>query len=126
MPQGPKPLCLIHFRGVPFSNFQPLLLPLFLSLITWQVLVRLWTSEGPRVNLPALPRRAGTAQTAVAAAAGARGAPTGGGRRGAPLAAAAATVPARPRTGGGDPPGQGRARPGVLVTIGGRLENLQG
>ena len=89
-------------------------------------LTRLRTSEGPRENLPALPRLAGTAQTAAAAAAAAPGAPTGGGRRGAPLAAAAATVPARPRTGGGDPPGQGRARPGVLVTIGGRLDNLQG
>ena len=31
LPQGQKPLCLIHFWGVPFSNFQPLLPRSFLS-----------------------------------------------------------------------------------------------
>ena len=29
MPQGQKPLCLIHFGRVSFSHFQPLLLPLW-------------------------------------------------------------------------------------------------
>ena len=32
MPQGQKPLCLIHFLRIPFSHFQPLLLPSFLPL----------------------------------------------------------------------------------------------